>query len=83
MEESKDEPRHVTSATTDSTDDTGSPVLLFGTVVLSMSDSTAILTNLILVVSKRSVERGEFSKLTSLVIVLSFRYRRSLFKDES
>ena len=39
---------------------------------------STVLTQLVLVVSQRSVQRGEFSQLVSLVIVLTLRGRGGL-----
>lgn len=69
---------HVTRVTADATDDAGSVVLLLRTVVLAMTDLTTVLASLVLVVSERTVECGEFSELVSLEFVLAFRNRCSL-----
>jgi hypothetical protein len=52
---------HVTSITTDTTNDVGGKVALLGTVVLSMTNLTTVLASLILIISKGTVESGEFT----------------------
>lgn len=42
---------HVASVTTDTTDDAGSVVLLFGTVIFPVTDLSAVLARLIFVVT--------------------------------
>jgi hypothetical protein len=48
-------PCHVSSTSADTADDVGGVVLLLGTVVLAVSYVAAILTDLVLVVTKGSV----------------------------
>lgn len=62
----------MTGITADATDDVGSKVALLGTVVLAVTDFTTILACLVLVVTKGSVQSGEFSKLVALQSILTF-----------
>ena len=64
---------HVSGTTADSADDVRCEVTLFGTVILAMTDSTAILTNLVFIVTKSTVKSCKFSKLVTLVVVLTLR----------
>lgn len=48
--------RHVASITTDTTDDASCEILALGTVVLAVTDLTAVLAGLVLVVSEGTVE---------------------------
>lgn len=63
---------------TDATDDTGSEVLLLGTVVLAMTDLATVLACLVLIVTERAVEGGQLTKLVALQLVLAFGDRSSL-----
>lgn len=63
---------------TDATDDAGSVVLSLRAVVLSVTNLTTVLTSLVLVVSKGTVEGGKFSKLVTLEFVLALGDRSSL-----
>jgi hypothetical protein len=63
---------HVTGLTTDAADDAGREVLLLGAVVLAMTDFTAVLAGLVLVVTKGTVEGGELTELVALEFVLTF-----------
>jgi hypothetical protein len=58
--------------------DVGSEVALLGTVILAVTDTTAVLAYLVFVVAKRTVQRSKFAKLVALVIVLTFRGGSSL-----
>lgn len=62
---------HMTSLSTDAADDAGSEVLLLWAVVFAVTDFTAILTSLVLVVTKGTVEGSKFTKLVSLQFVLT------------
>jgi hypothetical protein len=64
--------------TTDSADDASSEVLSLGAIVLAMSNLSTVLTSLIFIISKSTVEGGKFSKLVTLEFVLTFRNRSSL-----
>ena len=70
--------RHVAGLTTDAANDTGCEILLLWAVVLAMTDFTAVLAGLVLVVTKGTVESGEFSELVALELVLAFRDRGGL-----
>ena len=69
---------HVTSVATNAADDAGGVVLLLRAVVLAMTNLSAVLASLVFVVSKCTVERGKFTKLIALELVLAFRDRCSL-----
>jgi hypothetical protein len=62
--------------------DVGSKVALLGTVIFTVTDTTAVLANLIFVVAKRTVQRSKFAKLVALVVVLTFRGGSSLWKSD-
>jgi hypothetical protein len=63
----------VTSTSANPTNDIGSKVALFWAVILSMTYTTAILTNLVFIVSESTVESCQLAKLISFMIVLPFR----------
>jgi hypothetical protein len=69
---------HVTGTTADAANDVRCEVTLFRAVILSVANSTAVLTDLVFIVTKSTVQSGKFSKLITLVIVLAFRGRSSL-----
>ena len=69
---------HVPSTTTHTTNDVSGEVTLFGAVVFAMADTTAVLADLVLVITQSTVEGGEFTKLVPLVVVLSLGGRSSL-----
>lgn len=52
--------------------DVRSKVTLLGTVIFTVTDTTAVLANLIFVVAERTVQRSKFAKLVALVVVLTF-----------
>ena len=62
----------MSSVTADTADDVGCEVLRLWTIVLSVTDLTAVLTGLVFVVTKGTVECSELSQLVSLEFVLSF-----------
>lgn len=62
----------MTSLTTDTANDACGEVLLLWTVVLAVADLSTVLAGLILVVTKRTVQRGKLTKLVSLEFVLTF-----------
>ena len=64
---------HVSRASTDAADNVGCEVTLFGAVILTVAYTTAVLTNLVFVVAKSTIERSQLAKLVTLVIVLAFR----------
>jgi hypothetical protein len=69
---------HVTSLTTDAADDAGRKVLFLRAVVLAMTDLTAVLAGLVLVVAKGTVEGSKLTKLVALKFVLALRDGSSL-----
>ena len=62
----------MSSAATDSTNDVSGEVLLGRAVVFAMPNFPAILTNLVFIITKSTIQRGQFTKLIALVIVLPF-----------
>lgn len=63
---------HMASTSADTADDVRCEVTLFGTIVLAVTDIAAVLADLIFVVAKCTVEGGEFPKLVTFVIILTF-----------
>ncbi len=63
---------HVSSVTTDAAYDVGRVVLLLRTIVLAMADLAAVLTGLVFVVTKRTVQGSQLPELVSLELVLAF-----------
>lgn len=74
---------HVPSASADAADDVRCEVTLLGTVILAVTNSPTILTNLILVVTKGSVKSCKLAQLVSLVIVLALGCGSSLKADQA
>jgi len=68
----------VTSLTADAADDAGREVLFLRAVVLAMTNLTAVLAGLVLVVAEGTIEGGKFTKLVALEFVLTFRDGSSL-----
>jgi hypothetical protein len=64
----------VTGSTASTTDDVGVESPGLRALELAVTLFTAVLTELVLVVSEGTVERREFTELVSFVIVLAFRY---------
>lgn len=62
----------MSGAPTDTTDDVSSKVALLGALILPVTDIATILTHLVLVISKSSIESSKFAKLIAFVIVLAF-----------
>jgi hypothetical protein len=62
----------MTSVATDTANNVGSEVLSVRAVVLAVTNFAAVLASLVLVVTKGTVERGEFTQLVSLELVLAF-----------
>lgn len=73
----------MTSVSTDTTDDVGGEVLLLGAVVLAVADLATVLTSLILVITKGTVQGSKLTKLVTLQLVLAFRNRGSLYTGVS
>jgi hypothetical protein len=63
----------MSSTAANTTNDVSSKVLLFRAIVFAMTNSTAILANLILVITKSTVQGCKFPKLVAFMIVLAFR----------
>ena len=63
---------HVSSISTDTTDDICREVLLLGTVIFPVSNLTTVLAGLVFVVTKCTVERGKLSKLVAFQFILAF-----------
>lgn len=74
---------HMTGATTDTADNVRCEITLLGTVVLAVTNAAAVLANLVLVIAKRTVKRGEFTELIALVVILPFGSRSSLETAEA
>jgi hypothetical protein len=73
----------VSGAPADTADDVSSKVALLRALILPVTDVAAVLTDLVLVVSKGSVESSKLAKLIAFVIVLAFRCGSGLIsKDE-
>jgi len=64
---------HMTGVATDTADDVRSVVLLLWTVVFAMTDLSAVLASLILVITQSTVQSSELTKLVTLELVLSLR----------
>lgn len=62
----------MTSVATDATNDIGGEVLGVRAIVLAVTDFTAVLTSLVLIITECTVERCEFAQLVSLELVLAF-----------
>jgi hypothetical protein len=62
----------MTSVATDTANNVGSEVLSVRAVVLAVTNFAAVLASLVLVVTKGTIERGEFTQLVSLELVLAF-----------
>jgi hypothetical protein len=72
----------MTSVATDTANDVGSEILGVRAVILAMANFAAVLASLVLVVTKGTVERGEFTQLVSLELVLAFGDGGSLWKSK-
>lgn len=70
----------MASVPTNSADDVGGKILLFLALKFAMADASAILADLVFVITKRTVKSCKFSQLVSLVVILTFRSRSSLTK---
>lgn len=68
----------MTGRAADTTDDVGCEVALLRTIVLAVTDPTAVLADLVLVVAQSSVQRGQLAKLVTLVVILTLRRGGSL-----
>ena len=63
----------MSGAPANTADDISSKVALLRALILPVTDVAAVLTNLVFIVSKGSVESSKFAKLIALVIVLALR----------
>jgi lipopolysaccharide export LptBFGC system permease protein LptF len=62
----------MSGAPANTTDDISSKVALLRALILPVADVTTILTNLVFIVSKGSIESSKFAKLIAFVIILAF-----------
>ena len=69
---------HMPGATADTADDVRCEVTLLRTVILAMTNTTAILADLVLVIAQSTVQSRELAELITLVVILPFWGRRSL-----
>lgn len=60
------------SAPANTADDVSSEVALLRAFILPVTDVAAILTDLVLIISKGSIESSKFAKLVAFVVVLAF-----------
>jgi len=72
---------HMTCVTADTTDDGGSVVALLRAIVFPVTDLTAVLTSLVLVITQSTIECSKLSKLITLQLVLALRDGSSSFND--
>lgn len=63
---------HVARTTANTTNNISCEVALLRTVIFAMSKATAVLADLVLVITEGTVQCGEFAKLVALVIILAF-----------
>ena len=68
----------MSCAATNSADDVSSEITLLWAIVFAVANATTILTNLILVVAKCTVESGQLPELVAFVVILTLRSRSSL-----
>ena len=68
----------MSSAPADTADDVSSKVALLRALILPVTDVAAVLTDLVLIISKGPIKSGKLAKLVALVIVLAFRCRSGL-----
>jgi hypothetical protein len=71
----------MTSAATNSANDVRGKVALLGTFVFTVTNATAVLTYLILIVTKSTIQSRKLAQLVPLVLVLAFRRGGSCFND--
>jgi len=73
----------VPGASADTADDISSKVALLRALILPVTDVAAVLADLVLIISKGSVESSKFAELIAFVIVLAFGCGSGLIsKDE-
>lgn len=63
---------HVASTSANAADDVRCEVTLFGAVILTVAYTTAVLTDLVFIVTKSTVESSQLAKLVALMVVLTF-----------
>lgn len=63
---------------TNATDDIGSEVALFGTIVFAVSNFAAVLTGLVLIVTQGTVKGSQLAQLIALQFILTFGNRSGL-----
>ena len=68
----------MSGAPTDTTDDVSSKVALLRALILPVTDVAAILTDLVFIIPKGSVESSKLAELIAFVIVLAFGCRSGL-----
>lgn len=71
---------HVPSTAANTTDNISSEIALFRAVVFAMSDTATVLANLVLIIAQSTVESRKFTELVTLVIILTFWSRCSLYR---
>lgn len=71
----------MTRITTNATNNVSGKVALFWTFISTMTNLTTILTSLILVITKSTVEGSQVTKLITLVLVLTFGNGGSLWDE--
>lgn len=69
----------MASVATDTANDAGGEVLLFGTVVLAVSNLPTVLAGLVLIITQGSVQGSQLTKLVTLQFVLAFGDGSSLW----
>lgn len=62
----------MTSIATDTANDVGCEVLSLGAIVFPVTDHTAVLAGLVLVVTQGTVEGRKLAQLVALELVLTF-----------
>ena len=70
----------MTRLSTDTADDARGEVLLLRAIVLAMTDFTTVLTGLVLVIAKGTVEGSKLAQLVALELVLAFGDGSSLLR---
>lgn len=71
----------MTGIVADATNYASSVVLSIGTVIFAMANLATVLAGLVFVITQSTVERGEFSKLVTLELILAFGNRCGSFDD--
>ena len=66
------------SIPTNATDDICSEVACLGAIILTVTNLATVLASLVLIVTQRAVQGGEFAELVALELVLAFRDRGGL-----